>query len=61
MSRNPIQDEYTDLEMTRQQKWSLRNREKQRKLEDRYNKSDKGKATRRGYYLSHRAVDKSEN
>jgi hypothetical protein len=56
---NTIQDEYTDLQIPRQQKWNLRNRDKLAEYQHRYKTSDKGKAANKRYYQSRKAVDKS--
>jgi hypothetical protein len=54
-----IQDEYTDLPVSRQRKWQLRNRDKLAEMQSRYKKSDKGKAANKRYYEKVRPEDKS--
>lgn len=54
-----IHDEYTDLNISRQQKWNLRNPDKLAAYKHRWKTSDKGKESNRRYYEKHKPVDKS--
>jgi hypothetical protein len=45
-----IQDEYTDLPISRQRKYQLRHPEKQAEIYRSWKKSEKGKATNKRYY-----------
>ena len=42
---DPIIDDYTDLPISRQRKWQLRHKEQHAVYKERYDKSEKGKAT----------------
>jgi hypothetical protein len=49
MSRPPIQDEYTDLDLTRQRKYQLRHPEAEKERMKRWQTSDKAKEYQRKY------------
>jgi hypothetical protein len=54
-----IEDEFTDLPLTRQRKWQMRNRDKLAEYQSRYKKSAKGKAANKRYREKTQTVDKS--
>lgn len=49
--REPIQDDFSNLSVSRQRKWQLRNREKQRLQATRYRLSERGKLLSRMKYI----------
>jgi hypothetical protein len=52
-----IQDEYTDLPISRQQKYQLRHPERQAQRYRAWKKTDKGKAANRRYYEKKKAEE----
>lgn len=49
MTRSPIHDEYSELPISRQQRYALRHPDKLKSIQQKYEESDKRKAARQAY------------
>ena len=58
MGRQPIQDEFTALNISRQQRWNLRNPGKVAGYKHRWKTWDKGKESNRRYRENRQPVEK---